>query len=554
MTTNRDWQKGHEKKINDNQRNYGNNYPQHETIIARVIGSTSGRAVLHNGVPVTDRDRSNLRPNHCYKLRNKPIDDQVPPWNGPSPGIDEELHYNSFAPTGEVYKYLPCAPYDDAANILGFKKVRGVDTIMERTGPYLERAEAFAPYRLLLYRGWIKNQPALDDKHRFIYLAQSMSGDVGDCFIRLEEVHNRMRNEVTPYIQDCQKAIESRAADRRCLNFRCWAVGGRVSTSDEQKLFDKLFKFVRQNEKADHVEEFRVWAGKLIMGPEGDKLASKEFFGRYWDAVIPNQDMRILTAGIRIVVSEAYFYEKGYGTLAKKITKKVRDDIRTEVWEAIERVLETPRLKFKPTLSVQNVIFHRDVAKLPDGWNDLEVDEAEKLNNNGWRALEPHPGGLYYILVDCPVMDFLCSSARDKPLWRPGYNPPTKRYSEKLHQLLDKCGKTAPTTTYITQQSIAAAGKGKRNPTQDRCVATNAFSANVAMVTALPTIIPDPTKAKQMRIAEWLHRSAFSYGGLEEGILESSQVANNLVLGTPDTNTVMMRQANHCIPPIEKLD
>ncbi|KAL5605755.1 hypothetical protein FOVSG1_005902 [Fusarium oxysporum f. sp. vasinfectum] len=414
---------------------------------------------------------------------------------------------------------------------------------MERTGVYNWGTKAFTPYKLLLYRGRFNNDPEKDDKHRFIYLAQNKPGDpvVGDCFIRLEEVHNRMRGDKAPYVQDCQTAIQSATNNQRSLNFRCWTVGGKACYTHELELFHKLFSNVSdQNKISDHIEEFRVWA-EILRKSQGDKLASKDFFGRYWDVVIPDGSMPMFTAGIRILVSEKYFYDRGYNTLSKPITQQARNDIRKQVWEAIKRVVEAPRLKFKPTLFVQNVIFYHEVAGLPDGWQGLQADEADKFNNKGWRCLEPHPGGLYSILVNCPVKNFLCSSAHDKPLWQKGYAPPEKECAEELHKLLDKCGKQKDTTTYVETKYVVAAGKAKRNPTQDRCVAKDGYSANVAMSKAYPDIYPNSAKAKQKRVAEWLHRSAFSYGGLDEGNVDSSQDAINLVLGTPDTNTVMMR-------------
>ncbi|KAF4957944.1 hypothetical protein FGADI_2773 [Fusarium gaditjirri] len=338
---------------------------------------------------------------------------------------------------------------------------------MERTGVYNWGTKAFTPYKLLLYRGRFNNDPEKDDKHRFIYLAQNKPGDplVGDCFIRLEEVHNRMRGDKTPYVQDCQTAIDSATNNRRSLNFRCWAVEGKACYTHELELFEKLFsKISNQNKTSDHIEEFRVWA-EILRKSQGDKLASKDFFGRYWDVVIPDGNMPMFTAGIRIVVSEKYFDDRGFDFLFNRITPKAREDVRKEVWEAIKRVIEAPRLKFKPTLSIQNVIFQNEVAGLPDGWNGLQTN---LINNKGWRTLEPHPGDLYSILVNYPVQNFLCSSAHDKPLWQKGYAPPEKKCAEALHKLLDKCGKQKDTRTYVETKYVVAAGKAKRNPTQDR--------------------------------------------------------------------------------------
>lgn len=45
-------------------------------------------------------------------------------------------------------------------------------------------------------------------------------------------------------------------------------------------------------------------------------------------------------------------------------------------------------------------------------------------------------------------------------------------------------------------------------------------------------------------LLQWLHRSAFSYGGLREREpIQSSQCSENLILGTSATNTAMIRSA-----------
>ncbi|ENH70711.1 hypothetical protein FOC1_g10005009 [Fusarium oxysporum f. sp. cubense race 1] len=514
----------------------------------RTEGSRSTRERTFYGERIEDVAAEDMEPNDCYKLDNKPIGKQVSAYDGPRHGSDEILSYDCFMPTGEIYEYLPCAPYNGAADILGFKQVRGVDTIMNRYGDYNAETKDFAPYKLLLYRGRFNNDPEKDDKHRFIYLAQTKSGDtlVGDCFIRLEEVHNRMRGDLDPYIEDCKTALEcarhlniienSNGLEKLkaqkaynkfrrkldgVLRFRCWAVEGVASSPHEQNLCIKLFYKVNGKKAVrDHIEEFRVWA-EILRKSQGDKLASKDFFGRYWDAVIPAGQGAMFQTGFKIVVGAEYFQYKGLNP--QNLVD--RNLVREEVFQGVKRVIDAPRIKFRPPLSIDNVVF---------------LDEAP----NGWRSLETHPGGLYSIRVNGPVQGFLCHPDHDKPLWQNNYPEPGQILSELLQGHLDKCKKTSTTTTQVQHDCVVGARKGKRKPTQDRVVAKDGFSANLAMAKVFPQYYPDAAKAKKRRVAEWLHRSAFSYGGLTLGDLGSSQVPNNLVLGTPDTNTVMMRQGN----------
>ncbi|KAH7473649.1 hypothetical protein FOMA001_g12660 [Fusarium oxysporum f. sp. matthiolae] len=495
----------------------------------------------------TREDKTQKPSNGCYPLQNVPLPCQRVDYNfARLNSYTEVLKYDCFMPTGDVYEFLPCAPYSNAGSVLGYKKVYGMDAIMEIEGTCnVGLAQAFAPYKLLVYRGRFNNDPERDDNHRFVYLAQNKPREpaVGDCFIRLEEVHHRMRGDPDFYYDDCSVAInrarilrniakgtskqqregakqeyeQTQRQGRSLLTFRCWTVEGIQCSTSEKNLAARLFKNLSSdNDDLDHVQVFRVWA-ELLRKSQGDKLAAKDFFGRYWDAVIPQGFQNMFEDGFKIVVGEKYL--QGRGIFGFNL-----DNMREEVFQGVKRVVEAPRLKFKPTLSVNNVVFQNEAPQGP-----------------GWVNLEAHPGGLYVIMVDYRVQLFLCSGLHDKPLWQDPYPEPDMLRAEQLQALLNRCGQTEQTVTHVENVYVDAARNGKRQPTQDRCVADNGFSSNVAMSKVYPEYYPDAAKAKRRRVAEWLHRSAFSYGGIDRGVLASSQVANNLVLGTPDTNTVMMR-------------
>jgi len=54
-----------------------------------------------------------------------------------------------------------------------------------------------------------------------------------------------------------------------------------------------------------------------------------------------------------------------------------------------------------------------------------------------------------------------------------------------------------------------------------------------------------PGIGKILRAFEWLHRSAYSYGGLKSGGPDSSQTYQNLVFGTFEANTFMIRTEDY---------
>ncbi|KAM0547504.1 hypothetical protein ACHAPJ_010377 [Fusarium lateritium] len=463
-------------------------------------------------------------------------------------------------PTGESYEFLPCAPRRrEAKEVLGYQRFRGTHRIMEMEGPPAAQ-DAFVPYKLLLYKGRDNANQLYDDRHRFVYLAENKPGEpaVGDCFIRLEEIHERMKGEEADYIDDCamwnereevlhaltiandnakkEKALEDcenlKRKGKWGLRFRCWTIEGNECAESEKRLRDRLFtnNVYPANDKWDHLDVFRVWA-ELLRKSQGDKLGAKDFFGRYWDAVIPNDWRHVFENGFKIIVGQNWFQGQfNYQSLAD------REFMRTKVFEGIERAINAPRLKFKPPLKRENVVFQ-------DNWDNQQNIFAADWYDHGWRYLEGHPGELYQIVVDLPVREFLCIDTHKKPFWQEGYGHPQKEDARRLNDVhLDKCHRpSVPTRTLINTIYLNNPIK-KRDPTQDHCVATGTgYSANVAMSRAFPGFYPKPAIAKKKRVAEWLHRSAFSYGGYVNGEFNNSQNAHNLVLGTPDTNTVMMR-------------
>jgi hypothetical protein len=153
-----------------------------------------------------------------------------------------------------------------------------------------------------MYRGRFNNEPEKDDNHRFVYLAQNKPGEplVGDCFIRLEEIHNRMRGIAAHYIDDCDVAVtrakiiyalnhgtqdeqnealmrqdQLQQEGRPFLTFRCWAVEGFECVAHERELFNRLFAYIGpDNTVWDHFEVFRVWSGKsrLCLEPETELI------------------------------------------------------------------------------------------------------------------------------------------------------------------------------------------------------------------------------------------------------------------------------------------
>ncbi|KAF5563689.1 hypothetical protein FPHYL_5087 [Fusarium phyllophilum] len=407
-------------------------------------------------------NKSKWKWNGCFPLDNQPLPRPRQTFAFPTLSDTGVLEYNSFMPTGE---------------------------------------EKFIPYKLLLYRGWYNDYPEHDDRHRFVYLAENKPEEpaVGDCFVRLEDIHKRMNGTSTDYTADCAVAISQRGIlyylhngdddqmaeaqverdaliqqGKWLLRFRCWAVDGLPSVNHELLLCNRLFEDVfEKNDMYDHFQVFGVWA-ELLRKSQGDKLGAKDFFGRYWDAKIPNDDRQKFKNGFKIVVGSKYFQNHRAGQLDYHNFAD-RNTVRAEVLDGVQRAVNAPRLKFKPPIVLGNIVFVDELANL----GITPATLAPRFDQAGWRYLDDHPGGLYGIVVDGPVREVLYHANERKRFWELGYGVPDELLAKQLNDRLDKCRPhTESTTTRITTTLLNNMVK-KRNPTQDKCVANAGYSANL---------------------------------------------------------------------------
>ncbi|KAG5757317.1 hypothetical protein H9Q70_000168 [Fusarium xylarioides] len=258
------------------------------------------------------------------------------------------------------------------------------------------------------------------------------------------------------------------------LRFRCWALDGLPSENHELLLCNRLFEDVfGKNDMYDHFQVFGVWA-ELLRKSQDDKLGAKDFFGRYWDAKIPDTDRAKFQNGFKIVVGANYFQNHRAGQLdyhnfADRIT------VRAEVLDGVQRAVNAPRLKFKPPIVLGNIVFVDELAN--HGITPATL--APRFDQAGWRCLDDHPGGLYGIVADRPVREVLYRANEGKRFWELGYGVPDQLLAEQLNARLDRCRPhTESTTTRITTTLLNNMVK-KRNPTQDKCVANAGYSANL---------------------------------------------------------------------------
>ncbi|KAG8756165.1 hypothetical protein FRC14_003306 [Serendipita sp. 396] len=178
-------------------------------------------------------------------------------------------------------------------------------------------------------------------------------------------------------------------------------------------------------------------------------------------------------------------------------------------------------------------------------WSRGEIDKHPLLiTREPWAS---HPNSLYRLWMDSYTSNpSLISNKVD--VLRPERKWPTKDELkdaddriqtglEPLKTYKDRTG-AATTVTEVTKTSMNIVKNYKRRPDQ---------------VGAMGKVSPNDLVATWWKLqpkekaAEWLHRSAWSYGGLhnseqsEKVDPQSSQVMSNLIIGTHEANTMMIR-------------
>ncbi|PVF92098.1 hypothetical protein CPB86DRAFT_844605 [Serendipita vermifera] len=188
----------------------------------------------------------------------------------------------------------------------------------------------------------------------------------------------------------------------------------------------------------------------------------------------------------------------------------------------------------------------KDLTGLPE---HIEVefmsyDNASALNQKGGLVLlSYHFFSFYWTWVSPQDFQKLCSDRGVKDLNRPW---PTEQQAGKIYTDLKENSsglQDDPEDTFdvnIGYQKMAAVAGTERHPDQKGVMGGTSATEIAESLWG----IKDPPKMRPTS-AEWLHRSAFRFGGLEdEGKPNSSQVRRNLIFGTSECNTHMIRAEN----------
>ncbi|KDR78716.1 hypothetical protein GALMADRAFT_223966 [Galerina marginata CBS 339.88] len=176
----------------------------------------------------------------------------------------------------------------------------------------------------------------------------------------------------------------------------------------------------------------------------------------------------------------------------------------------------------------------------------VEFGEGNKSSpgeKGPWILVDKHFLGLYALYASPKSVEILQDPSLG--LWLKELDFPNSEQAAKADNFLfPEVDPNTPRTpvkrtgTSLTPHKTNAAIGQPRGKTQ-AAVMNNKSATSLAEIFGWPPNASDKTWKKQ---AEWLHRSAFSYGGLGVPAIHStSQTVNNLIFGTKEANTLMMR-------------
>ncbi|PVF94618.1 hypothetical protein CPB86DRAFT_712792 [Serendipita vermifera] len=215
-----------------------------------------------------------------------------------------------------------------------------------------------------------------------------------------------------------------------------------------------------------------------------------------------------------------------------------------EMEPKIKLIFTPPDLKPVFTVDQLGKIF----ADLEDDFEHIEVefksyDQAIELNKERKLVLLSHYFfSFYWTWVSPQDFQKLCSDWGVKDLNR---DWPTEEQAGKIYTDIKEPPRGPnddPEDTFdvsIDYLKMVAVRGAKRNPDQQTVMAD-------VSATEIAKLLWNEDKRKNgLMPAEWLHRSAFRFGGLEEKARPvSSQVRRNLIFGTSECNTHMIRAEN----------
>ncbi|PWN86836.1 hypothetical protein FA10DRAFT_269934 [Acaromyces ingoldii] len=382
-------------------------------------------------------------------------------------------------------------------------------------------------FEVLLYRGIARSQagqqPKALESELFVYTGNCQPVIMSDKFMRFEDLRDRLSYQSAANQYSADFDLVQNAQQNGKLPFELWDPDGNPITGlkvykhffDQAKLCDQASKgFV-----SDINKQFLAYCS---LAAAASRAPPKPFsvMARFWDL---NFRLEVgITLSENTAIAEVIGGGKGGGGAKKGGGKSSRKEFLT--------------------------------ARAAQALKDLKVADPSQLEivprreNEHTELLGAHPSMFYQLYV---------SKAAFKELQREGLYKPERTFKPNAVQVCKNAQETLvqgkskddmyPVVTFkeaevvdstITLSKLHSAKSGSRKTVDSQNAVMNGIGA--PEIATLLWKEQDKGQRSGKLIAEWLHRSAFSYGGLK-GTLASSQVQENLIFGSSETNTMMIR-------------
>ncbi|KAK7047908.1 hypothetical protein VNI00_006236 [Paramarasmius palmivorus] len=323
-------------------------------------------------------------------------------------------------------------------------------------------------------------------------------------------------DEVLHGIKEYLESVSADPQTKYRSHFPTWNSAGVLQTPIQSATFLATL-FARSDVLKDAAASSNVSAFifgrfcKLVHAATLSPRSDWDVTARYWNVPIPDREIQFyyhLPASLR---DRLKLHNNGIKDWMSLIVEG-----HEGTWTAMNGDKEHPK-KFLPK---------RNVDYIP-GQTYSTVDQCHKLGS--------HPQGLYTVYVS--KEDWTAMQAGDIKI-RPavwslpvGWNP-----TVKIPRSRDETEELPISQAWVTQSRIEVASIWGRRTGQNQ-VMDGASAVQIAR-----DIWPVAPNGENERPFEWLHRIAFSFGGTgKDGDPDTAQVADNLVFGTAEANTTMMR-------------
>ncbi|KAJ8064929.1 hypothetical protein OCU04_007233 [Sclerotinia nivalis] len=324
--------------------------------------------------------------------------------------------------------------------------------------------------------------------------------------------------------------------------FTVWSADGQLGNiRNFDGMYQERWRGAGKNQVNNRIREGFANIMKVAHSAQCQPKRLYNVLARFWDPKF--------TATARTQIDTV----KLYLVIPSRFINRVTNDYSEQnaiklVKTKIEKMFADSKLNFKPQMSNIDVRFCSSANFL------------QQFPSDTYKIVGQHPIMLYTLVTSIADFEILNNASITK-IYREPLQPITEDPAEltaifkgivgELYTLRNPVGPNGErsnaikfeggvgTITTVSNASAEAAVGIKREITQNQVMAN--LGANAIMSRLFKN---DPNDKRKLR-AEWLHRSARSFGGRDNadvpGQLANTQAVENLVLGTVETNTTMLR-------------